>query len=207
MDGTVLSLQNGLTARNRMIEVIGESRSLSGITTCAAEQMEPGIVKHNGGSSIFIGDHPGAPGYQEVFLRAGFSTTTTTDIQKMIWEKAIINSAVNPLGALLGLRNGEILNRADLINIMDELIQEACAVAASDGFQLNPVEMKERLHRILNETATNRCSMLQDVIHGRETEIDDINGAIVSLANKNGIPTPVQNTVTQLVRSIKREVY
>jgi 2-dehydropantoate 2-reductase len=205
-DGSVLSLQNGLTARNRMIEIIGERRSLSGITTCAAEQLEPGIVKHNGGSSIFLGDHPGASKYQELFLKAGFSITVTSDIQKMIWEKAIINSAVNPLGAILRLRNGEMMDQPDLINIMDELIREACAVAGSEGCQIEPVEMQGRLRHIMNETSTNRCSMLQDVIHGRVTEIDDINGAIVRLANKNGIPTPVQNTVTQLVRSIKREV-
>jgi 2-dehydropantoate 2-reductase len=206
-DGTVLSLQNGLTARARMIEVIGEPRSLSGITTCAAEQLEPGVVRHNGGSSVIIGEHPRLAPYQKILLEAGFSVSANEDIQKLIWEKAIINSAANPVGAILGSTNGEMKALTNAMNLMDELIQEACTVAKAEGIQVLAKDMKKRLRHILEETSGNRCSMLQDVIHGRETEINDINGAIVQFGKKNGIPTPVQNTVTQLVRSIRREVH
>lgn len=205
-DGTVLSLQNGLTARSLMVEVIGESRAISGITTCAAELVEPGIVNFHGGSSIFLGSHPAAAWYRDVFQAAGFSVSTTSDIQKMIWEKAIINSAANPVGALLRMKNGEMSCSQEVGYLLDDLINEACQVANLEGCDINPAEISIRLQTILRESSANRCSMLQDVLHGRDTEIEEINGAIVSLAKKHGIDVPVQRTITRLVRSIKSEV-
>lgn len=204
-NGTVLSLQNGLTPRLRLMEILGEGRTVSGTTTCAAEQTAPGITRHNGGESVVIGLHPAAETYREILSAGGFDVTLVDDIRRMIWEKAIINSAANPAGALLRMRNGEMAPLPDVMALMHTLITEACAVAAADGCPVDESEMSHRLRGILIRSASNRCSMLQDVLHGRETEINDINGAVLELAEKYNIQTPVQRTVTQLVRSIRRE--
>jgi 2-dehydropantoate 2-reductase len=203
----VLSLQNGLTPRMRLIEILGEARVISGTTTCAAEQIAPGVVNHHGGETISIGAHTEANGYREMFIDCGFEVSIIDDIKRMIWEKAVINSAANPVGAIMRMRNGEMAALPDVLALMDALIAEACAVAVADGCRINKAGMRQRLRTILDASASNRCSMLQDVMHGRETEINDINGAILELAEKFGIQTPVQRTVTQLVRSIKREEY
>lgn len=202
----VLSLQNGLTPRMRMIEVLGEHRTVSGTTTCAAEQIEPGIVRHNGGESVLLGQHPEAEAFRVMLLAAGFDVTVVDDIRRMTWEKAIINSAANPVGAILKMRNGEMSGLPDVLSLMDSLIGEACDVASADGCPIEAEKMCRRLREILAASSNNRCSMLQDVLHGRETEINDINGAILELAEKHHIQTPVQRTVTQLVRYIRREV-
>ncbi len=204
-DCPVLSLQNGLTPRIRMIEILGETRTVSGTTTCAAEQIEPGIVRHNGGESVLLGRHPGVDMYREILLAAGFDVAVVDNIRQMTWEKAIINSAVNPVGAILHMRNGEMAELPDVLGIMDTLIGEACAVSTADGCLIEVERMRYRLREILAASSQNRCSMLQDVLHGRETEINDINGAILELADKYRIQTPVQRTVTQLVRYIRRE--
>lgn len=201
----VLSLQNGLTPRMRMIEILGEPRTVSGTTTCAAEQIEPGVVRHNGGESVLLGQHSGVEMYRELLLAAGFDVAVVDDIRQMTWEKAIINSAANPVGAILRMRNGEMAVMPDVMDLMDTLIGEACAVAAADGVPVEVERMRHRLREILAASSQNRCSMLQDVLHGRETEINDINGAILELAEKYHIQTPVQRTVTQLVRYIRRE--
>jgi 2-dehydropantoate 2-reductase len=201
----VLSLQNGLTPRMRMIEILGESRVISGTTTCAAEQIAPGVVKHHGGEAITIGAHPYSSAYRDLLSAGGFEVSIVDDIQQMIWEKAIINSAANPVGAILRMRNGEMAAKPDAMALMDALITEACGAALADGCTVDPVGMRQRLRTILEASASNRCSMLQDVLHGRETEINDINGVILEIAEKFGIQTPVQRTVTQLVRSIRRE--
>lgn len=204
-NGTVLSLQNGLTPRMRLIEILGEERTVSGTTTCAAEQTGPGIVRHHGGESVVIGSHPAAGIYREILSAGGFDVTISEDIRRMIWEKAIINSAANPAGALLRMRNGEIAALPDVVALMDVLITEACVVATTDGCPIDENDMHRRLRDILDRSTSNRCSMLQDVLHGRQTEINDINGAVLELAEKYQIQTPVQRTVTQLVRSIRRE--
>jgi 2-dehydropantoate 2-reductase len=204
-DSPVLSLQNGLTPRMRLIEILGESRTISGTTTCAAEQMEPGIVRHNGGESVILGTHPQVDVYRALLLAGGFDVSVVDDIRRMIWEKAIINSAANPLGAILRMKNGDMASLPDVMVVMDELVSEACAVAIADGCSVDESEMRIRLHKILETSSANRCSMLQDVLHNRETEINEINGAILELADRYQIQTPVQRTVTQLVRSIRRE--
>jgi len=204
-ESPVLSLQNGLTPRMRLIEILGESRTISGTTTCAAEQVEPGVVRHNGGESVILGTHPQVDAYRETLLAGDFDVSVVTDIRRMIWEKAIINSAANPLGAILRMNNGEMASLPDVMALMDELVSEACSVTMADGCPVEEGEMRTRLRKILENSSANRCSMLQDVLHGRETEINDINGAIQELAGKYQIQTPVQRTVTQLVRSIRRE--
>ncbi len=201
----VLSLQNGLTPRMRMVEILGESRTISGTTTCAAEQIEPGIVRHNGGESVLLGRHPEVEAYRDMLQTAGFDVTVVDDIRRMTWEKAIINSAANPVGAILRMKNGDMSGLPDVMSLMDSLIGEACDVAAADGCPIEAERMRQRLRDILSASSNNRCSMLQDVLHGRETEINDINGAILELAEKYRIQTPVQRTVTQLVRYIRRE--
>lgn len=204
-DCPVLSLQNGLTPRMRMVEILGESRTISGTTTCAAELIEPGIVRHNGGESVLLGRHSEAEFFRSLLSDAGFDVSVVDDLRRMTWEKAIINSAANPVGAILRMRNGEMAGLPEIMALMDTLINEACAVAAADGCQVEAERMQDRLREILAASSNNRCSMLQDVLHGRETEIDDINGAILELAEKHHIQTPVQRTVTQLVRNIRKE--
>ena len=200
--GSVLSLQNGLTPRDQMISVIGEKRTISGITLCAGEQIEPGVVKYNGGRDVFIGKHADTVYYRDILSRAGFTVNVADDIRKMIWEKAIINSAANPLAAIMRYPNGMVYNSPDLMSLIDELIHEACLVAHADGCPVNEEELQGRIRHILRDTSTNRCSMLQDVINGRSTEIDDLNGAIIDKAEKFGISTPVHRTITHLVLSI-----
>jgi 2-dehydropantoate 2-reductase len=204
-DSPVLSLQNGLTPRMHLVEILGESRTISGTTTCAAEQVEPGVVRHNGGESVILGTHPDVDAYRAVLVAGGFDVSIVDDVRRMIWEKAIINSAANPLGAILRMKNGEMASLPDVMAIMDVLIFEASAVANADGYPVDDSEMRIHLRKILENSSSNRCSMLQDVLHNRETEINDINGAILELAGRYHIQTPLQCKVTQLVRSIQRE--
>ncbi|MEI8133382.1 MAG: 2-dehydropantoate 2-reductase, partial [Leptolinea sp.] len=116
-DGTLLTLQNGLTVRGKIVEILGEERVLSGITTCAAQTVTPGVVCHNGGNTIRIGSHPFAKDYQKIFTNAGFDVFVEPKIKEMIWEKALLNSAINPMGALLGLTNGELKNNPDALGL------------------------------------------------------------------------------------------
>jgi 2-dehydropantoate 2-reductase len=201
----VLSLQNGLTARNLMANVIGIERTLSGVTTCGAEEISPGVSKHNGGLSVQIEDNPPAVFFDRVLSQAGFSVTREGDIRRIIWLKAIMNSAANPVGALVKMRNGEMLDDPELMRIMDDLIEEACTVASADGTGVDPGEMKNRFRVVMKDTANNRTSMLQDILNGRTTEIEEINGAIVELAIKYEVPVPVQQTITRLVRSLEKK--
>jgi 2-dehydropantoate 2-reductase len=206
-DGTVLTLQNGLTARGKIVEILGEERVLSGITTCAAQMLEPGVVKYNGGNTVRLGSHLFAKNYREIFMSAGFDVTVESKINEMIWEKALLNAAINPLGALLGKTNGELRNDPEVNVLMKTLLAEGCRTARSDGIEMDEEYLEKRLITVLEETASNQCSMLQDILNGRQTEIDDINGALVEIAARNEIQIPVQVTLIRLVKAMQRKVH
>jgi 2-dehydropantoate 2-reductase len=126
-------------------------------------------------------------------------------VADMVWSKLIINVGINALTALTGLCNGELLDHPETREVLRAAVTEAVAVARSRGAALpwaNPVEHVEEIARV---TATNRSSMLQDVDHGRRTEIDAINGAIVREAAAGGVQAPVNLVLTALVKMKEKE--
>jgi len=201
--GTLLTLQNGLTARDIISNILGPERVLGGITTCAAQSPGPGVVKFQGGNMIRLGGHPDVELYATIFQNAGFDALVETDLQKLTWEKAILNAAINPIGAATGLTNGALRENPNLFEEMLEMILEGCKVGNALGLNINPQEMSARLVQVLEETASNRCSMLQDIENGRPTEIEDINGAILEYAKKLQISVPKMTTITAIIRARK----
>jgi 2-dehydropantoate 2-reductase len=113
-----------------------------------------------------------------------------------------VNVGINAGAAIAGVRNGELLKRDETRALMTMAVEEAERVARKKGV---PVEQNlvERVFEVCQATARNRCSMGQDVDKGRRTEIDFINGAIVREGKALGILTPVNTTLTYLVKTLE----
>lgn len=123
------------------------------------------------------------------------------DGRAMIWEKALLNVSINPIAALTGKRNGELLSTEIFQHCMS-VFKEAATIARYEGIQvMDEVHFEKRLTHVLLSTSENQCSMLQDLHFGRKTEIDFLNGKVVELAEKHGIPTPLNAILTSMVRS------
>ena len=121
----------------------------------------------------------------------------------LIWGKLVINAAINPLTALLRVKNGELLERPSAREMMRELAIETANVARAENIQLpfdDPVKAAEDVAR---KTAANTSSMLQDILRGALTEIDAICGAVVMAGQKHGIETPANKACWQLVKSLQ----
>ncbi|PKO20510.1 MAG: hypothetical protein CVU38_19720 [Chloroflexi bacterium HGW-Chloroflexi-1] len=121
-------------------------------------------------------------------------------IDGILWGKAVVNAAINPLTALWRVPNGELLASADRRALLAALAKEAAAVAVARGVVLPYPDPVARVEEVCRATAANHSSMLQDVERGRPTEIDSINGVIVAEGRRLGAPTPVNETVWRLVR-------
>ncbi len=129
------------------------------------------------------------------FQNVGFDMETTSRIGREIWAKAIINSAINPLTAIVGVRNGVILSNPELHSSAEDLIREGVEIAKAHGKDLTFEEMRERTFDVAKRTSRNRSSMLQDLQRKRRTEVDSINGAIAEKAAEVGMPAPVYPTM------------
>ena len=205
-----LTLQNGLGNAEVLAAVVGPERVLVGTTAQGATLMEPGVIRHGGNGPTYIApwirDGPAADVADRVaalLSEAGIATEVATDAQRLLWSKLVVNAAINPLTALLGLPNGALLERPSARQMMERAAREVAGVAAALEIDLgeDPVE---RTVAVARATATNRSSMLQDLQRGRRTEVEAINGAVVARGQARGVPTPVNEALTLLVKEMER---
>jgi 2-dehydropantoate 2-reductase len=204
-DGLALTLQNGLGNEEVLKEALSPVRVALGVTTEGAKMLEPGYVEHTGQGKISLGIRPREEPWEELFTSAGFKVEIVSDPVSQLWGKLVINAAINPLTALLRVRNGELLARPAAREIMAEIASEATAVAAGRGIRLPYAEPIHAVEDVARATAANNSSMLQDVISGRQTEIEAINGAIVREGELIGVPTPINRILWKLVKSLNHD--
>ena len=125
-------------------------------------------------------------------------------IQDYIWYKLLVNTPINAIAAITRLKNGEMAENEQVHPLMRTVADEALAVAKAEKIRIlmteHPVEVCIPALRAASE---NKASMLQDIEARRRTEIDAINGAIVERGEKLGIPSPVNRTLTGLVKIIE----
>jgi len=203
----LISLQNGLDAVADVESALGARAALAlAPTTEAALLLEPGLVRHTGRGRTTLGwarGHDGGPWLETcaaLFRSAGLETRVVTPIEPFVWAKAIVNAAVNPLTALAGVPNGELLERPDLARRLAAVVREGAAVAAAAGIALPFADPVAYANDVVRSSAANRSSMLRDVERGRPTEIEAIAGALVRYAHRYGVPTPETERVLDEVR-------
>jgi 2-dehydropantoate 2-reductase len=178
---------------------------LGGSTTHGVTFLAPGRIRHAGRGQTLLGVARGprslASEVAALFARAGLVSSVADDLDRILWEKAVVNAAINPLTAILRCPNGEILACPEARLVSKGGAREACAVALAQGVRVAP-DPWPRVERVLRATAANRSSMLQDVEAGRPTEIEAITGEIVRLAGARSITTPISRGLLSLVRAL-----
>ncbi len=203
----VLTLQNGIGN----IEILREWRgahAFGGATTMGAALSSPGVVKVSGIGRTTIGadlDQEGADEIAAAFSSSGIPTTAEKDVMSVIWTKAIVSASMNPLTAVLRIRNGLLLESAVISRLMSEVCRECVAVASSEGFHLALKEADARVRSVAKDTANNRSSMLQDIAQGRKTEIDQISGAFWRKGEMNGVATPLNKCLAVMVNALETQ--
>ena len=203
----VLTLQNGLGNAEALAEVLGRERVLAGVTSQGATLLGPGRVRHAGFGPSAVTDLLGgaterARWSAEVLSAAGLPTEMAGDLAPLVWSKLVVNTALNPLSALSGRRNGEVPD-SPLGPLFDDLAYETAAVALAAGVRLPFKDAAAHARAVAEATAANRSSMLQDVEHGRRTEIDALNEAVVAEGVRLGVPTPLNRAVSTLIRDLE----
>ncbi len=201
-DGLAVTLQNGLDNGPRLAAVIGAARTAIGVTYTGATLLGPGEVRLAAVQPTFIGRGPGAERLVALLNAAGLEAHVADDIEGRLWAKAIANAAINPLSALWRVSNGELLATAERRVLLATLATEAAAVAHGRGIVVPLADPGTYVEAVCRATAANRSSMLQDVLAGRPTEIDSINGILIAEGRRLGIPTPVNEVVWRLVRGL-----
>ena len=199
----VLSIQNGLGNEDEALKYT--KNVLGGITTNGASLERWGVVRWVGKGITIIGNYPRGKGkFAErvvaLFKKAGLEAEISENIVGWKWAKAIVNSAINPIGAIMEVKNGDILENDHLLALAMEVVKEGCQVAIQKGieFEVDPMKL---LLDTLERTRDNYNSMLQDMKRGKRTEIDFINGKIIEYGEEMGLKTPLNFALRSLVRA------
>jgi len=208
--GPVATIQNGLDNVETLAEAFGDERVLPGSTSEAATLVATGSVHHTGRGTTIIGSMTSdamssAQALCDTLSLAGFDARVTHDWRSAVWSKALVNAAINPLTALLGVRNGVIADDIDAAAVARRISAECEAIAHASGID-SISDSENRVIDVCQATALNRSSMLQDLEAGRKTEIDSINGVLLREAERLLCDAVTLQTVTSLMRAKERAV-
>lgn len=203
----VMTMQNGMGNAEILMEIFGPEKVLAGTTSEGATLLGEGRVRHAGSGETSIGEFDGAESQRatqiaDALNTAGIKTTTTGNVRGLLWKKLIVNVGINPVTALLRIRNGEILQKESALDVLHSAVVEAEGIAKAEGVDLDGMDAVRVVEGVADKTAKNISSMHQDVAAGRLTEIDYICGYVVRAANKNGLSAPVNRTLRNLVMSL-----
>lgn len=217
-NGFILSLQNGLGNVETLESVAGTQRTLGARVIFGATLAAPGHARvtvfadPTAIGTLHAGRHPAsdeaARKWAETISAAGVPAVYTDRLASSLWAKVFYNAALNPLGALLGVHYGALPEHEQSRGVMDTVIEEAFSVAVSESVELPWLDAaayrREFYRRLVPATHDHRSSMLQDLERGRRTEVDAINGAVWRRGAERGIATPVNETLTRLIRLRER---
>ena len=198
---TILVLQNGL-GNEELVKDIVDCNVLRGITTAGVTFLEPGKINCSNIGDISLENSPVSGSIADIFNKAGLKAEISEDIKKRIWIKLIANCVMNPLSAILKIKNGELIKMPDLIKLV---INEIVRVAEKEGLKFNNDEVFDLVVKVIKDSAENKSSMLQDILKCKKTEIDFMNGKVVELGKKYKVATPVNEMIVSMVKFLENK--
>lgn len=205
---SVLTLQNGIGNVQILNDQFGPDRVVAGVTNHGATLIGPGHVRHAGRGDTAIGKADGRVlgairDIANILTKAGFETKVSKDIDSVVWSKLIINVGINALTAITRLNNGALIEHEESRQILRAAVQEAVKIVKRKRIKLSYDDPIQKVESVCRATSANISSMLQDVLSKSRTEIDFINGAIIRQAKALNIPTPVNEVLMGLVKTIE----
>ena len=200
-DGVALTLQNGLGNIEVLEAAIGPERAALGVTTTGATLLGPGMIRAGGSGPTYVAPHPRLELLVDLLETSGFEVHAASDLVSLLWGKLVVNTGINALTALLEVRNGELLESSHARSLMNAAALETAQVAEAQGIKLPYDDPSQEVEGVARRTAENDSSMLQDIRRGAPTEVDAINGAVVREGERLGVPTPVNQSLWNLVRA------
>jgi 2-dehydropantoate 2-reductase len=204
-DNTFLLVQNGLCAG----DIFSRESNISsgkcrGAVACGVDFEAPGRIAYWGGG-IELESTPSTCAIAELLSNSGIEVSVTDDFVSSLWIKLLANCMINPLGALLGLRNKVVMS-SKLLELRLEIAEEVCNLAKVEGCDIgSPADLEKAINANL-ASGGNRCSMLQDISRGSETEIDFLNGYVARRSRELELDSPVNRTLANLIMAHRQIV-
>jgi 2-dehydropantoate 2-reductase len=216
-----VSLGNGLV-QDRIQDVVGVDRLVVGTVSWGATNIGPGRVAQTTIAPFSLGELNGVMSARLESLGHALSDIAevhfTENIQGQVWSKLLLNSSFSGLGVVTGLVYQDVIAQPHGADVAMALWTEGFRVATAMNIDLDvvagieprdiavlyPEDRPRSLKSIdvlMRGLGPTKASMLQDIEKGAATEVDVINGGVVSTGKMIGIPTPLNVAVVSIVHA------
>ncbi len=199
-----VSMQNGVDNAEQIRAASGID-ALAAVVYVAASVPSPGTVKHVGRGDLVLGpENEKTRRVAELFTRAKVPCRISDNIAGELWTKLVWNCALNALSALGKVTYGEIIASADAKQLLEGTVYEVLAVARAAGIKPpgleDPKAALAGAYKIAEQMSATRSSTAQDMMRGKRTEIDSLNGFVARKGRELGVPTPLNHALYTLVK-------
>ena len=202
----LLTLQNGVDTEDRILKKMGRDCVVGGVAYIYSKIVEPGVIEHYKRGAVAIGElmgheSPRVRAIADVFQQAGIPCQLVPDVRRTKWEKMCWNCVFNPITVLIDDKVAKALDHPQMIETIRQIVEEVAAVSAACKVPLSG-DMAAKVVRWTQEIRDIHTSMYDDWKAGRPTEIDFLNGYIARVGRERGIPTPLNEALTVMIKVI-----
>ncbi len=201
-DTVIVCVQNGLHSEEIARRAIGgRCLVLRAVTQFGAIFEAPGVINFTVSGHTLIEPSPRSGAIAGILTACGLDGRVSDDIKTEVWRKLICNCVINPITSITGSDVGGIAD-ARLDPLKQLVIDECLAVARSEGVDFR-IDFLETIAEVFGPSR-NIASMRQDLMRGKPTEIDHMNGAVVDLGRRAGIDCPVNAALVAIIKAMDR---
>jgi 2-dehydropantoate 2-reductase len=209
----ILSLQNGVANIDIASKMI-VNPVYAAVVYVAAGMVGQNTMKHHGRGELLVGslgtaspaDDQNLSEICKLFEGAGVPCSTTPQIKRDMWLKFLVNCSFNAISGIGQISYGEMVKSPEIVKLIEEITKEFLAIAALKDVKISMLEATAANDSIATTMVTQVSSTAQDLAKGKKTEIDFLNGHIVELGKRYGVPTPYNESVHTLVKMMESKI-
>lgn len=195
-DTMILSVQNGIDSEKRIAQILGAEAVIGAAAYLSSVIESPGVISHTVGGRLVFGELSGGTSPRteqllEAFESAGISAELHPSIQVALWEKLVLISGLSGVTALTRLPVGPILDCPETSALYRGALEEVETVARASGINLP----EGIVDRSIVSAPSERGFMYYDLVAGRRLELEALNGTVVRLGHKFGVPVPINSVI------------
>jgi 2-dehydropantoate 2-reductase len=209
----ILSLQNGVANIDIASKMIANP-VYAAVVYVAAGMIGQSTMKHHGRGELLVGSLGAASASDDqslseicgLFEGAGVPCSIAPQIKRDMWLKFLVNCSFNAISGIGQISYGEMVKSPEIVKLIEEITKEFLAIAALEGVKISMSEALAANDSIATTMVTQVSSTAQDLARGKMTEMDFLNGYIVELGKRYGVPTPYNESVHALVKMMESKI-
>ena len=211
-DTVIVSFMNGITSEETLAEAYGWPRVIYGLSRVSVV-MENHTSQYDPENGFFLfgeacnrgARSPRIAALAELFDRAGIHYQVPEDMVRALWLKFMANVSENQTSAVLGIPFGAWQVSDEANALREDTMREVIAIAQKKGIDIGEQDMLDQRAQLQRIPYPNKTSMLQDLEHGRPTEVEMLAGTVIRLGRELGVPTPINQALYHAIKVLEEK--